>query len=313
MIISASRRTDLPAFYSKWFYNRIKAQSVMVRNPFNYRQISKINLSAKLIDCIVFWTKNPTADFIAQLDLLKDYNYYFQFTINPYNRNLESRVPLKKQIIKKFITLSQKIGKERLIWRYDPIILTDTIDEEYHYKYFDFLAAQLAQYTDKCIISFLDNYKKTEKNLAEINLTALTTTKMKIIASNLADLAAKYDLKLASCAEAVDLTTFNIQPSSCIDSKLIEQISGFKLTAKNDKNQRKFCNCAESIDIGSYNSCLHFCKYCYANSQSEIVEKNFSTHQPESPLLIGNLDLEKDTIKERKFNSFQIKNLKLFN
>ena len=136
MIISASRRTDIPAFYSDWFFNRIKEGYVLVRNPMNAHQISKISLSADVIDCIVFWTKNPRP-MINRLDELKDYNYYFQFTLNSYAKDIEPNVPSKdKEIIKSFRELSEKIGKDRVVWRYDPILINDNYSVDHHIKYF---------------------------------------------------------------------------------------------------------------------------------------------------------------------------------
>ena len=158
MILSVSRRTDIPAFYSEWFFNRIKEGYVCVRNPMNIHQISKIALTPNLIDCIVFWSKNPYP-MLSRLDELKDYMYYFQFTINPYDTVLEQQVPGKKHVIETFKRLSDLISPDRVIWRYDPIILTDTISVDYHIKYFEELAKRLHTYTKTCIISFLDLYK----------------------------------------------------------------------------------------------------------------------------------------------------------
>lgn len=173
MILSVSRRTDIPAFYSDWFYNRIKEGYVLVRNPFNAHQVSRIKLSPEVIDCIVFWPKNPRA-MMSRLSELKGYNYYFQFTLTSYDNTIEVNVPQKKYIIDTFIELSNMIGKDRIIWRYDPILLTDRYDKQYHYKWFDYLAKRLKDYTNKCIISFMDLYRKTERNLGHIQLKSIT-------------------------------------------------------------------------------------------------------------------------------------------
>ena len=166
MILSVSRRTDIPAFYSDWFFNRIREGFVYVRNPMNIHKISKIKLSPDVIDCIVFWSKNP-CPMLSRLDELQPYMYYFQFTINPYDMKLEQNVPTKNGIIETFRVLSDKIGPERVIWRYDPIILTDSISMNYHVKYFEELAKRLQGYTYTCVISFLDLYKKTERNISD--------------------------------------------------------------------------------------------------------------------------------------------------
>ena len=188
MILSVSRRTDIPAFYSEWFYNRIKEGYVYVRNPMNIHQVSKINLSPDVIDCIVFWSKNPRP-MLRRLDELKDYLYYFQFTINPYDIGLEVNVPTKNSIIDTFKELSSKIGPDRVIWRYDPIIITDKVTIEYHIKYFEEIARRLSGYTKTCVISFLDLYKKTERNLQNTYARELYQNEMLTIATALVRIA----------------------------------------------------------------------------------------------------------------------------
>ncbi len=170
----------------------------------NYHQVSKILLSPTVIDCIVFWTKNPTI-ISDKLDLLKDYKYYFQVTINPYNKEIEQNVPSKNIIIDSFIKLSKRIGKEKTIWRYDPIIITDTIDFNYHYKYFNYICKKLEGCTDSCIISFVDIYKKTERNMEQINYSLATEETMLEIAKKFADIAMSYNIKISSCSETIDL------------------------------------------------------------------------------------------------------------
>ena len=162
MIISVSRRTDIPAFYSEWFFNRLKAGEVLVRNPMNARQISKIKLTPDAVDGIVFWTKNP-APMLDRLYLLKDYIYYFQFTLNAYGKEIESGVPSKNRfVIPTFQRLSDLIGPDRIVWRYDPIFLNETYTIDYHIYYFEKLARRLSPFTRKCTISFLDSYRNIE-------------------------------------------------------------------------------------------------------------------------------------------------------
>lgn len=163
MIISASRRTDIPTYYSDWLLNRIKAGYVYVRNPMNVHQISKISLSPDVVDGIVFWTKNPIP-MLDKLNALKDYMYYFQFTLNSYGVDVERNIPSKNNVIvPTFQRLSDLIGPDRVIWRYDPIFLSETYTTDYHIHYFEELAKRLSSYTKKCTISFLDFYRNTEK------------------------------------------------------------------------------------------------------------------------------------------------------
>jgi hypothetical protein len=175
MIISVSRRTDIPAYYAKWFYRRLKEKSVLVRNPMNIHLISKIDLSPDVVDGIVFWTKNP-APMLERLDELRAYTYYFQFTLNAYGKDIEPNVPSKNDIvIPTFQKLSQRIGKDKVIWRYDPILFNTDYTTAYHLKFFKSLAVKLAGYTEKCTVSFLDFYQNTERNLRTCNIIKPTT------------------------------------------------------------------------------------------------------------------------------------------
>lgn len=300
MILSASRRTDIPALYSDWFFNRIKEGFVYARNPMNPKQISKVSLSPELIDCIVFWTKNPRA-MLDRLDELDRYNYYFQFTVNPYDTAIEVHVPKKNAIISTFKRLSDTIGRERVIWRYDPILFSDEINIDYHIKYFEALAQKLEGYTDTCVISFLDNYKKSERNLKASSARVLTTNEVMSVAEEFAQIAQSHSFKLESCAEEYDLSQYGIIHGKCIDDNLIEKIIGAKLSVKKDKNQRKDCRCVESIDIGEYNTCTHNCLYCYACFNVEIAAKKQMQHDPYSPLLVGYVS-EDDVVSVRKMH-----------
>lgn len=302
MILSVSRRTDIPAFYSKWFFNRIKEGYFLVRNPMNAHQISRVELDPSVIDCIVFWTKNPKP-MLRKLDYLKGYKYYFQFTLNPYDKSLEHNVPRKKYIIDTFVELSEMIGKEKVIWRYDPIILTDRYTKEYHYKWFEYLAQKLCNYTDKCVISFLDLYKKTERNLKEIKIMPLLKCDMEEMADKFSLIASKYNLIIESCSEEIELDKFGIKHGKCIDDKLISRILDYNINVDKDPNQREVCGCVKSIDIGAYNTCKHNCLYCYANFSNETVNKQVLEHNDKSPLLVGNLN-GNEKITDREIKSF---------
>lgn len=307
MILSVSRRTDIPAFYSDWFYNRIKEGFVYVRNPMSIHNISKVSLDVDIVDCIVFWTKNPKP-MIKRLNEINQYNYYFQFSINPYDQNLEVQVPQKKFIIETFKSLSDRIGSNRMIWRYDPIILTQKIDIAYHIKYFESLAKRLNGYTERCVISFVDNYKKTERNLTNTQIKKFSDNDLFLLGKSISEISNFYGIQVQTCAEEVDLLNFGIEHGKCIDEKLIESIIGYSINATKDKNQRKECGCIESVDIGEYNTCIHNCLYCYANFNKEMAMKKNKNHYPKSPLLIGNIS-DKDIIKERTLKSYKKKDL----
>ncbi|WP_195341595.1 MULTISPECIES: DUF1848 domain-containing protein [Bacteroides] len=298
MILSVSRRTDIPAFYSDWFFNRLKEGFVCVRNPMNIHHISKIKITPDIIDCIVFWTKNPEK-MLCRLEELRDYNFYFQFTINPYSQSLELQVPKKEKVIDVFKKLSDKIGNDKVIWRYDPILFTNEIDTDYHIKYFEEIAKRLQHYTQRCVISFVDNYKKTENNLKNTFARELTNNEIITLTTELVNIANSYNIEILSCAEEIDLEGLGVHHGKCIDDRIIEQITGYQLEAKKDKNQRQECGCIESIDIGEYNTCPHNCLYCYANFNKDSVLKKREKHNPLSPLLVGEIDSDKDIVKER--------------
>lgn len=303
MILSVSRRTDIPAFYSEWFFNRLRDGFIDVRNPMNIHQVSRVMITPDVIDCIVFWTKNPKA-MLARLDELKNYNYYFQFTLNPYDRRIESSVPKKNEIISTFKELSSKIGNNRVIWRYDPILITDVIGVNYHIQYFEELAKRLTGFTKRCVISFVDIYKKTSTNTKYLNLREPNKDEMSAIAEAFSKIANNFGLEIVTCAENVDLQKFGIEHGHCIDPVLIEEICGYKIDTRKDKNQRKECGCIESIDIGAYNTCCHGCAYCYANFNNDKVKLQSSRHITTSSLLTGELQND-DEVKERKVCSLK--------
>jgi DNA repair photolyase len=298
MIISASRRTDIPAFFSDWFYNRIAQGYLLVRNPMNQHQISRINLSPKVVDCIVFWSKDPSR-MTDRLQKLKEYSFYFQYTLTGYGQRLEPNVPSSQESVDTFRRLSHLVGKDRVIWRYDPIILSEQFNESYHIDRFEQIARQLSGKTRRCVISFVDMYKKSKRNMASVPVNEISVEQMIQMATILRKISSKHDIELTSCAETVDLAQYGINHGKCIDDKLIEEISGFALDVEKDPTQRAECGCVASVDIGAYNTCAHECLYCYANYNHNWVHRNYAAHDPESPLLFGAVAPE-DKIYERK-------------
>jgi len=311
MILSASRRTDIPNYYADWFLNRIREGFLYVRNPMNAHQISKIDLSPQVVDCIVFWTKNPTA-LMARLDELRDYPYYFQFTITGCGRDVEPGVPDKKRVvIPAFQELSRRLGKKRVIWRYDPIFLSEQYTLDYHLRAFEEIAGRLEGFTEKAIISFVDLYAKTQRNTAGLGLRGLTDQEMVGFAQKLVSAAQRHRMAVESCAERIDLSSVGIQHGSCIDKRLIEDILGCKITVKKDKNQRQECGCVESVDVGAYNTCGNGCRYCYANFSQERVREHRGLYDPDSPLLCGVLT-PADKLTQREVKSLKNSQISLF-
>ena len=301
MIISASRRTDIPSHYSDWFFNRIKEKYVCVRNPINIRQVSKINLSAEFVDCIVFWSKNPEP-MIDKLYLLKNYKYYFQFTLTSYGTDIEKNIPSKREkIFDTFKKLSDKIGSKKVIWRYDPIMITDKYDLDYHKKYFEKIAKTLSGYTERCIISFMDIYSKVKRNMKEFKFYDINKDTNSIIelSKHISEIGKVFNIKIEACAEEIELKDFGIGHAKCIDDKLISEIIGYDINAKKDKNQRLPCGCVESFDIGAYNTCLSKCVYCYANYSESRIKEMVKNYDKNSPILCDVIDGNNDKIADK--------------
>nr|WP_321263769.1 DUF1848 domain-containing protein [uncultured Sphaerochaeta sp.] len=299
MILSASRRTDIPAFYADWFLNRIKERYVLSRNPINPRQVSRIDLSPELIDCIVFWTKNP-APLMVRLNELEAYHYYFHFTLNAYEADVEPGLAIKHvSLVDTFMQLSEKIGKERVIWRYDPILLTDKYTVSFHIQHFATLAEKLKDATQRCVISFIDFPKRTFSAMRSLGYREPDFNEMHTIARAFSAIAREKGITLETCAEAIDLSTYGISHGKCIDDALISRISGKPLHLKKDTNQRKNCGCVPSVDIGLYNTCMHGCKYCYASFSREALLQNRQNYDAFSSLLCSKIT-EDDVIRERK-------------
>lgn len=294
MILSASRRTDIPAFYSDWFFNRMQEGFVLVRNPMSIHQVSRIKLSPDVIDCIVFWSKNPKP-MLSRLAEIGQYPFYFQLTLNAYGSDLEERMPSLTERIDTFKSLSAMIGPDRVIWRYDPIILTDFYSYHYHIEQFESLARELQSYTKQCTISFVDIYRKIQNNIA---IREMNADEISALATSFAKISQGAGMKLTTCAEKIDLSYINVEHSSCIDKDLISRIIGKKIDISKDKNQRAECGCVASIDIGQYNTCPHGCAYCYANFNASLTERNFRDHDSKSPLLIGSIGKD-DHITDR--------------
>lgn len=304
MILSVSRRTDIPCFYSDWFFERIKEGIVYVKNPVNPKQVSELLLTPRQIECIIFWSKNPTP-MMNRLDELKDYTYCYQFTLTGYGKDLEPNLPNKKEIlIPAFQNLALQIGKEKMIWRYDPIIVTNRYTISYHMKAFEQIAQSLSGYTNKVIISFLDWYVKMNRNMQDIQVHEITQYDIECLSSHFAAVARANNMRIETCAEKIDLASYGIKPGSCIDKPWLEQVLNCKLKGQKDKNQRKECECMESVDIGSYHTCINGCKYCYANDTFQKAVTNYNMYDPNSPMLCQKISVE-DKITQRKIVSLK--------
>lgn len=296
MIISASRRTDIPAFYTPWFMNRIREHFLLTRNPFNANQIKRVSLHPHDVDVIVFWTRNPSKimQFLPELDSI-GHKYYFQYTITGYPRSIEAAVPKPHAAIKVFQELSELIGANKVVWRYDPILLSNLVPLNEHKRLFSKIASLLAGKTNRIVISFSDFYKKTERNLNNVeglDYSDITKNHDQLLelSKYMADVASSHDMEIKSCAEAIDTSAAGIRHGKCIDEELIEDVFGISMSGKKDTGQRDECGCIKSIDIGMYNTCLHECSYCYATFNKSSVINNRQKHDVNSPFLVGGID-----------------------
>lgn len=283
MIISASRRTDIPAFYPDWFFNSLERGAFLARNPHNPGHISAIEANPQTIDAFVFWTKNP-APMAPRLAEIAAYPYYFLYTITAYGKTLEPGVPTPNTSIETFAALSSHIGRERLIWRYDPILITQRLTPAYHREAFKRLAARLAPHTKKCIVSFFSPYRKSLYHMKGLEVAQPTPAQGANLLDELAKIAAAHGLALEHCCP--DSPT-PLRAASCVDTALLSQIGGSHITAPRHRGQRPGCACRRSVDIGAYSTCPHACLYCYANASPAIARRNHAAHDPASPLLIG--------------------------
>lgn len=302
MIISASRRTDLPAYYSKWFFRRLQEGYVLVRNPVNPRQVSRVSLSPEVVDGFVFWTKNP-APMIPWLDKLPDCPYYFQVTLTPYDEQIERYLPSKRKVILPAMRqLARQIGPERVVWRYDPVFLTEKYSVDFHKKAFAQIARLLRGNTVRCVISFLDWYPPMEKRLRPLAPRPLGGDEMRELAASFGQAAAENGMRIFTCAETADLSGFGVEHGCCIDRDLLERIGGRPLCAEKDRSQRAACGCVQSVDIGAYDTCPGGCLYCYADHGVGRTMRNLAGFDPSSPLLCSSLRPD-DTVRERKMQS----------
>jgi len=305
MIISASRRTDIPTYYFDWLLNRFREEYVFVRNPMNIHQVGKISLSPDVVDGLVLWTKNPIP-MLGRLSALEKYNFYFQFTLNAYGKDVEPNIPSKNDtIIPAFIELSKAIGRNRVIWRYDPIFFNDRYTMEYHLKYFKKLASILGDYTEKCTVSFLDLYRNTARTIQPLHIQIETHEQQLELLNSFSQIAHQCGIYIDTCAEAIELGDLEVPHACCIDKERLERLGHCQLKVEKDKNQRPECGCVASIDIGAYNTCKNGCLYCYANYSAKAVLNNAEKHNPTSPLLFGEVG-DGDNIIERRVHSWKV-------
>ncbi len=308
MIIQTGMRTDIPAFYSEWFKNRLSEGYVLVRNPYNESQVTKYELDPNVVDLIAFCTKNPEPMFKC-MSYLEKFDQYWFVTLTPYGKDIEPNVPDKDRVTDSIIYLSKMLGINNVAWRYDPILIDDKYTLEFHIKWFEEMCSKLDGYVDTCIISFVDLFKKVLKNFPEA--TEVSRYNRVRIAEEFVRIGNMHGITIKTCGEGDELEAYGIDTSGCMTLKTYERALGTKITPPKEKGKREECACILGNDIGAYNTCLHLCKYCYANYSKELVEANIKLHNPLSPFMLGD-SLPGDIIHEAKQESWKDNQLSLF-
>ncbi len=310
MIIQTGMRTDIPAFYSEWFVNRIQEGFVCTRNPYYPNQVTKYSLSPDVVDIIGFCTKNP-APMLDRIEVLSQYGQYWFVTITPYGREIEPNVPSKKMVMGDFIRLSKIVGADSLGWRYDPIFLTEAYSINRHIHDFEEIAKRLHGYTHSCVISFIDLYEKTKRSFPQAS--EVKKADRITLGKTLIEIAKKCDMTVRPCCEGDELASYGADCSGCLTQSILEQAIHCRLNIPKSKikSQRSQCTCIFGRDIGQYNTCGHLCKYCYANADRGLVMRNIKLHDPKSPFLIGN-SMPDDVIHIAQQESWADNQLTLF-
>jgi len=303
MIIQTGNRTDIPAFFSKWLANRLRERFVLVRNPFNPTSITKYILDPDIVDLMVFCTKNPEPVLRNRelLELLKPFRQYWFVTITPYGKEIEPNVPPVPAVLRSFTEIAGIVGAKNMCWRYDPIIIDSSWPVERHLEAFETMCKILDSHTNTVVISFIDLYEKVRRNYPEARPVPfdiqLSMTK------EIVQIASHYNMTVKPCGESSALASVGADCSGCMTQKVFEDAIEENLILPKISNNRTECACYITNDIGAYNSCGHFCRYCYANADRDVVKRNMQNHDPKSPLLIGHIQ-PGDTLHEPKQTSW---------
>jgi hypothetical protein len=293
MIISASRRTDIPAFYSEWFMNRVRAGHCAVVNPYNRRQVRPVSLASADVDALVFWTRWPEP-LMPHLDELEEAglgSYCFLFTITGYGVPLEAEGMAVERQVACFQRLARRLGPLRVTWRYDPIVVAEAFPPSYHLEQFNRLADQLQAHTPRVVVSVVTNYRKTERRLGslgpEYQPASWPAEQTTALLHQLAHTAEQRQLPLEVCCSPADAGELGLVQARCIDVDLLSRAFNRSFSARKDPGQRRECRCAVSRDIGATNSCLFGCAYCYATVSQRAALGNHQRHDPAAPALLG--------------------------
>ena len=275
--------------------NRIRAGWCAVPNPMNMKQVSRVSLDPQEVDSIVFWSKNP-APMLPHLDELdrRGFRYYFQFSLNDYPGELEPNMPGVAERLVTFLNLSRHVGPLRVVWRYDPIIISNMTPMEFHRERFSRIAQELRGATHRVMVSIVDFYHKTDRRLSQLERAGFlfdrkagSSADMVSLLKDLATIAGRRDMEIFACAEDRDFRELGIPPGRCIDESLLNRVWALNLRYRKDPAQRRFCLCMVSKDIGINDTCIHGCPYCYSTRNHTLAERRYQEHDPQSPSMWG--------------------------
>lgn len=285
MIINTSWRTDTVQYYTPWLLNRLAQGYVLVRNPLFPQKVIRYELTPDKVDGVVFCSKNYQPILPRLHEITSRFNTYFHYTITAYGKDIEPGVPDIAESMETLINLSALVGKKRVAWRYDPILLTKDYSIARHLETFSYMAAKLSPYIDRCIFSFVEMYKKLAYNMPEI--IPLSAEDKQTLAQGLGAIAKQNGIFIQTCGTTSDFSRYNIHASGCITLDILGNSNGLTFRKLKHKGNRPGCHCMESRDIGAYDTCLNGCKYCYANKNPQKAFANYKYHDPSSPLLLG--------------------------
>lgn len=304
MIINTGGRTDTVQYYTEWLLRRFSEGYVLSRNPLFPNKVTRYDLTPDKVDAVQFCSKNYKPILPHLHEITDHYNTYFHYTITAYGKDIEPGVPSIGESMETLIELSRIVGKQRIAWRYDPVLLTEKYTIECHLATFEQMAKTLAPYIDRCIFSFVEMYKKLETNMPE--LIPLSIENMDKLAQGMGAIAQKYGLWLQTCGTNGDFSRYGIHASGCMTLDIMGMANGIVFKELKHKGMRQGCHCIESRDIGAYDTCMNGCKYCYANKTPQKARENYRLHDPASPLLLGHLK-ETDMVQQGAQKSFLTK------
>ena len=310
MIIHTGGRTDTVQYYTEWLLNRFGEGYVLSRNPLFPNKVTRYELTPDVVDCVVFCSKNYKPILPRLHEITDRFNTYFYYTITAYGKDIEPGVPGIEESMETLIKLSELVGKQRIAWKYDPVLLTKEYTMKRHFETFEGMAKVLSPYIDQCIFNFVEMYgqkasrKKLESNMPE--LIPLSSQDMDALARGLGEIARRNDIFIQTCGRNDDFSHYHIHSSGCVTLEILGNANNITFKDLKHKGARQGCHSIESRDIGAYDTCMNGCKYCYANKNPQKAFENYKYHDKDSSLLIGVVKPE-DCMIQGAQKSFQKK------